>query len=246
MQRFVFFVALASTATLLGCGKAGSDLKKSVATAKERPADSGISKPATVQEIAPARLVIQVFQEDSNRGVAAQVSRLDDTGAAHFVVDVDDSGVARLPQPCTAEDRFAANPIVAAFLRVAPQPCAPTVTFRLYSAQTTYELIRVAENAEKAGNFSVAQANYGLAAERLQYSKPPEADKLKMLASRNVGKILGVDQPTVVVNGKSTLAPGMENKVREYQKKARIPVTGEIDPKTREALSREKVTTTLH
>lgn len=246
MQKHVLLAALALMGVLVGCGRSGNQGKSTTTAAEARPADTVTAKTSKAPESPPAPLLIQVFQEDSDSGVAAVVSRLDDTGATHFVADIDNTGIAKLPQPCAASDRFEASPKVAAFLRVAPQPCAPTVTFRLYSAQAAYELIRVAENDEKTGNLPAAQAKYGLAAERLQFSKPQEADKLKVLASKSVGKLLGVDQPTTVVDGKTTIAPLMVDRLKQYQRRANIPETGVIDRKTREALSREKATSVVH
>jgi putative peptidoglycan binding protein len=246
MSRRVLLPALALMGTLLGCNKSSSERNGNVPRIKGQPATTAVAEAATPQTSAPAALLIRVLQEDSDAGVAAVVSRLDDTGGAHFVADVDDTGIARLTQPCAAGDRFEANPKVEAFLRVAPQPCAQTVTFRLYSARATYELIRVAENDEKTGDFAAAQARYGLAAERLQFSKPLEADRVKTLASKNVGKLLGVDQPTTVVDGKHRISPMMVDQLRLYQQKANIPVTGVIDQRTRDALSREKATKIAH
>jgi hypothetical protein len=238
MQKLELLFTLACIAALAGCGKSGNESKKeAVAAAEAQLADT--AKP---EEAGPAALVIQVFQENSDAGVAAEVSRLDDTGAAHFVADIDDTGVAKLPQPCATSDRFEAKPRVEAFLRIAPQPCASIVTFRLYSAQAAYALISVAENDEKSGNFAAAQANYGMAAERLQFSKPAEAERLMELASRNAGKLLGVDQPTMFVNGKRTIAPLMVERLKLYQRNANIPVTGVIDQQTREALLRGTTT----
>lgn len=199
----------------------------------EKPKDGGAKTPASA-------LVIRVFREDSDSGIAAEIERLDDTGNPHFFATVDDSGIARLSQSCSASDRFQAEPRIEAYLRVAPQPCASTVTFRLYSAQATYEMIRVAENSERAGDFASAQANFGKAAERLQYSKPVEAENLRLHVNTNVGKLLGVEHPTANVNGKQSVSPQLSEKIKLYQQKTRLPVTGQIDKQTRDKLLTEK------
>jgi hypothetical protein len=198
-----------------------------------KPKESGAKTPASA-------LVIQVFREDSDSGIAAEIERLDDTGNPHYFATVDDSGIARLSQSCSASDRFQAEPRIEAYLRVAPQPCANTVTFRLYSAQATYEMIRVGENNERAGDFASAQANFGKAAERLQYSKPLEAENLRLRVNTNVGKLLGVQRPTANVNGKQSVSPQLSEKIKLYQQKARLPVTGQIDKQTRDKLLTEK------
>ena len=99
-------------------------------------------------------------------------------------------------------------------------------------------MIASAKSAEASGNFAAAQEHYGNAAERLRFSNPAEAERLQELAGKNVGKILGVDQPTTSVNGKSTITPALSNKLKLYQKQANIPVTGVIDQTTRRALAR--------
>ena len=200
----------------------------------ERPNNGGSVPPSA------SPLVIRVFREDADIGIAAEINRLDDTGTTHYYATVDDTGIAKLPQPCSASDRFQAEPKVEAYLRVAPQPCASTVTFRLYSAQATYDMIRIAENNERAGDFASAQANFGKAAERLQYSKPAEAEQLKLRVNANVGKLLGVERPTANVNGKQTVSPQLSEKIKLYQQNAHIPVTGQIDKQTRERLLREQ------
>jgi hypothetical protein len=199
----------------------------------EKPEDNGGKTPASA-------LVIQVFREDSDTGIAAQIDRLDDTGNPHYFATVDDSGIARLSQSCSAGDRFQAEPRVEAYLRVAPQPCRSTVTFRLYSAQATYEMIRIGENNERAGDFASAQANFGKAAERLQYSQPLEAEKLRLRVNVNVGKLLGVEHPTVAVGGKQAVSPQLSDKIKLYQQKAHLPVTGQIDKQTREKLTEKQ------
>jgi putative peptidoglycan binding protein len=234
-------IALAGTVlwSLSACGPSRDE------SPQKRPAEppkaQDTEKPKSGGSTTPASpLVIQVFREDADVGIAAEINRLDDTGTTHYFATVDDTGIAKLPQPCSVSDRFQAEPKIEAYLRVAPQPCASTVTFRLYSAQATYDMIRIAENDERAGHFASAQANFGKAAERLQYSQPLEAEKLKVRVNANVGKLLGVQQPTVNVNGKQTVSPQLSDKIKLYQQNAHLPVTGQIDNQTREQLLREK------
>jgi hypothetical protein len=240
-------LALAFTVTLMfvlnGCGNSESNREKTA----EKP-ESKVTIPATEKKPAEpepstaAALVIQVFQEDTTMGAAAVINRLDDTGTAHYVTDVDNSGVASIATPCMPGDRYQAEPKASVFLRVPPQPCASKVTFRLYSAQSARQLIIVAQNDEKAGNFASAQEKFSLAAERLQISQPAEADQMKVHASRNAGLILGVEHPTTTVNGKETVSPQTVEKLKLYQQKSNIPVTGVIDPKTGEALLKSRTT----
>jgi len=217
----------------------GNEPPRTPAAEPQRPQDT--PNPQNGGGTPPASpLVIQVFREDADVGIAADINRLDDTGNPHYYATVDDTGTTKLAQPCSASDRFQADPKVPAYLRVAPQPCASIVTFRLYSAQATEIMIRVAENDERAGDFASAQANFGKAAERLQYSKPLEAEQLKVRVNENVGKLLGVQHPTVSVNGKQTVSPQLSDRIKLYQENAHLPVTGQIDKPTRERLLREK------
>jgi hypothetical protein len=231
--------ALAFGSVLAGCNRSNEARTDTSTAAEAHATDAGIVEEPS-GTTTTAALTFQVFQEDSSVGVAAEVSRLDDTGTPHYVADIDDSGVVSLAQACNAGDRFEAKPKVEAFLRVTPQPCAPTVTFRLYTAQATYALIRLAEGDEQAGNFADAQAKYGLAAERLQVSLPHESERVKVLANRNVGKLLQVDQPIIFEGGKDKVSPQMVEKLEQYQIEANIPVTGIVDKTTRDSLLRAK------
>ncbi len=244
MQKRALAFAVALAVSLTGCGNSGSnrsetpskpETKEDLPSITEKQPEAPAPSPA-------AALLIQVFQEDTDMGAAAVINRLDDTGAPHYVTDVDNTGVASISTPCMPGDRYQAEPKASVFLRVAPQPCASKVTFRLYSAQATRQLIILAQNDEKAGNFVSAQEKFSLAAERLQISQPVEAGQMKVHASRNAGLILGVEHPTTTVNGKETVSPQTVEKLKLYQQKSNIPVTGVIDQKTREALLKSRAT----
>jgi hypothetical protein len=185
-----------------------------------------------------AALTIRVLREDRDDGVAATIGRLDDTNIEHYVVDVDDSGIARLTQPCTAGERFAAKPKVATYLRTAPQACAQTITFRLYGAQATYRLIQIADEATTAGDLVVAQANYGLAAERLRYAQPEESAHLTVLANATAGRILGVQAPTISQDGRDSVSHEMVDRLKTYQRATGLRESGVLDVATREAISK--------
>jgi hypothetical protein len=174
-----------------------------------------------------APLMFKVLKEDAATGVAAEIDRIDDTGASHYVVDVDDSGVAQLDKACGSTDRFSAQPKVASYLRASPQPCGPVVTFRLYSAQATYAMLQIADAASKSGDLGKAQAYYGLASDRLRYEQPQQASQAQILASVAAGRLLGVDAGT---------APAFANTLRAFQGANHLPITGELDAATQEKL----------
>jgi hypothetical protein len=244
MQKLELAFVVALMFAINGCGNSGSNRDKTPSkpeTKEAIPATTEKKPEAPEPALTPA-LVIQVFQEDTDMGAAAVINRLDDTGTAHYVTDVDNSGIANISMPCMPGDRYQPEPKASVFLRVAPQPCASKLTFRLYSAQSTRQLIILAQNDEKAGNFASAQEKFSLAAERLQISQPVEAEQMKVNASRNAGMILGVERPTTRVNGKEMVAPQTVEKLKLYQQKANIPVTGIIDQKTREALLKSRTT----
>jgi Putative peptidoglycan binding domain len=242
MPKLELAFAAALMFAINGCGNSGSNRGKTPAKpeTKEAIPVAAEKKPETHEPAPTVALVIQVFQEDTDMGAAAVINRLDDTGTAHYVTDVDNSGIANISMPCMPGDRFQPEPKASVFLRVAPQPCASKLTFRLYSAQSTRELIILAQNDENAGNFAFAQEKFSLAAERLQISQPLEAEQMKVHASRNAGKILGVQHPTTTVNGKEMVAPQTVEKLKLYQQQANIPATGIIDRKTREALLKSR------
>lgn len=196
------------------------------------PAEDAVASP--LSEVA---LTIRVLREDSDTGVAADVERIEDAGTRWFA-NVDDSGIAQLAQPCSPEQRFQASPKVPAFLRTAPQQCASTITFRLYGTAATYQLIRVGDTAARGGDLLVAQANYGLAAERLQWAHPDKAQNLQTLASAAAGRLLGVENPTVSVQGRLAVSPETIEALKDFQRGAALPPTGRLDTATREAMTR--------
>jgi hypothetical protein len=232
-----FWLAMASM--LGGCDRSSHEDSARVAE-PAHPAESAVdtSEPVGDAHAEPVALTIQVFREESATGVAAEIERLDDTNTGHHVASVGDSGVARLTQPCNDGERFAAKPMIAAFLRVAPEKCAKTITFRLHSAPATYALMRAGDDAVKTGDLLVAQANYGLAAERLRYAKPEEADRLEALATAAAGRILGVATPTITQGGKEVVSGEMAEKLRTFQRGAQLPESAVLDAATREAISK--------
>lgn len=230
-STYSILALLALVLMLAACGRGGQSEGPVPEAAEVAPATED-------PEIATAALTIRVLREDGDQGVAATIGRLDDTNVEHHVVDVDDTGIARLDAPCSEDDRFAAKPRVAAYLRTAPQRCAQTITFRLYSAQATYQLIQIADGAAKAGDLVVAQANYGLAADRLRYAKPEESARLRVLANAAAGRILGVQTLTTTQDGKETVSGEMVDKLKLYQRAAQLPESGELDAATRAAISK--------
>jgi hypothetical protein len=204
-----------------------------LASAAEAPAQppSGEAKPGK-----PAALTIQVFQETSTKGVAAEIDRIDDIGTVHFVANVDDSGITTVTPPCSQTDRFQAKPKVPAFLQVAPQTCSSTITFRLYSSLATRGLIKLGDQAASSGDLATAQADYGLAAERLQYSRPDDAQRLTALAAVAAARVLGATSGDIKEAGPQTVW-AISDPLKSYQRGAKIPETGELDATTRQSLS---------
>lgn len=240
-STYSILALLALVLMLTACGRGGqSEGPAPEATEAARAAEDPEEATAEPQQPsdAAAALTIRVLREDGDEGVAATIGRLDDTNVAHHVIDVDDTGIARLDDPCSEEDRFAAKPRVATYLRTAPQRCAQTITFRLYSAQATYQLIQIADEAAKGGDLVVAQANYGLAADRLRYAKPDESARLTVLANAAAGRILGVQTLTTTQDGKETVSGELVDKLKLYQRAAQLPESGELDAATREAISK--------
>jgi hypothetical protein len=223
-------------ALLAACGREPSE-SPPAAAAETAPAVSP-APPAAEPTGAPPGFTIRVFREDSDVGVEADVERLDDTGTAHWFADVGSSGIVTRDEPCEPNERFRATPKVPAFLKVEPEGCSITITFHLYGTDATYALVRIADNAANAGDLLVAQANYGLAAERLEYANPEEAQRLNVLAAAAAGRVLGVQTPTTTVNGTQVIAPETVEKLKTYQRQANLPDTGVLDAATREAISK--------
>jgi hypothetical protein len=243
MRRLAFVGALSVLMTLnFACRRDRGEEKGAANSKPIAPAPSEASAaPSGASAAQASGLIIRVLQGDSDAGMAAVVNLLESTGEARWIADVDDSGVARLAQACAAGERLEAKPMVVDFLHVAPQPCAAAVTFRFYTTQATDQLVVLAARHEKVGRYAAAQAAYGRAADRLEYSEPQKADRLRGLATRNVGRILGVERATLRVNGKDRLAPKMIDRLKAYQRRVRIPQTGVIDEATRDALYKDSL-----
>ena len=239
MRRGFVLTASVLIGSLAGCG-GGSNDDPQVEPAVEATVPEATTGPPTepAEAAEPGELTVQVFRESSDSGVASDIERLDDVGTLHWFADVGNSGVASLPQPCQAGERFQATPKVPDFLRAAPQPCAATITFRLHGTRATLALIQLADNATRTGDLLVAQANYGLAAERLQYANPDEARHLRVLAATAAGRILGVQNPTTSIDGQETISSEVADRLRTFQREAQLPQTGELDSATREAISK--------
>jgi hypothetical protein len=237
-QTLVLGTVLAALSAVPGCGRAPSNMTPLPVPQPATPATTPVMTPVETGHPRPAALTLQVYQEDTTTGVAAQIDRVDDTGTTHFFADVGDSGVATLTRPCSAGDRFAASPKIPAFLRVAPKVCATTITFRLYSAKATLELIRLADNASNAGDLANAQAYYGLSAERLRIANPQEAERLQGLANAAAARVLGVENAGTAIPDQGAATKEFTRKIKLYQHAGNLAETGVLDTATQVKLAR--------
>jgi hypothetical protein len=225
-------------ALLAGCGaeKPAVEMNSAELATPATPA-SAETAAAPVAEAQPAALVFRVIREGGG-GIDATINQLNPQGQQSFYATVDSSGEKALDKPCDAGQRFQAEPKVAAFLRGPAQECAGRVEFMLYSTQATLQFIKRGDDASKGGDLLVAQSNYGMAADRLQFAEPEKARQLRVLSTVAAGRALGVDQPVQGQGGAERPTTEFKDRVRVFQKENGIEATGELDARTRDSIGR--------
>jgi hypothetical protein len=180
---------------------------------------------------------VMVRQESSEKGVAADVFRLDDSNAQFFFVSVDDSGTSAPRKDCAAGDRFVVTPKTASYYATSPLTCAATLDFELSSVQAMDAVIKQADNLMNAGDFAKAQVYYSLAASRLSYAQPGAARELQNKAHIAAGRALQIEKPTVQVDNDEKFTEETKNKLKAFQSKHRLEQTGVLDTPTQTALA---------
>ena len=185
---------------------------------------------------------VHVAVADTGTGIPATVNLLDAAGntAATFA-KTNQQGDARVNRPCNPYDQFQVEPNVGAYLVQDPLPCATTLSFKVYSAQVAYEMIRTGDAAFTQGRFTEAHRNYMLAAERFRISDPKESVATNARAQLAAGQALGIQDPTASANGTLEHSPEAVAKLRSFQRESALPVTGVLDVKTSEALGQVSV-----
>jgi len=236
MRSSPIFIA-AFCGLLVACGKNEPvvDAQPAQAVPGTRAADG--AQPADMAPAATVALVFRVMREGGG-GIDATINQVSPKGELSYYVTVPDTGEKGLDKPCEAGQRFQAEPKVAAFLRGPTQDCAARVEFMLYSTQATLQIMKRGDDASAAGDLLVAQSNYGIAADRLQYARPEEARRLRVLSTVAAGRALGVTQPVQGAGGAEQPTVEFKDRVRLFQKENGIKETGELDARTRESISR--------
>jgi hypothetical protein len=204
----------------------------------EAAAPGGDAGAAAPQPATPPPLEFQV-KLDNGRGAEATINEVRPDNQRLFVADVPASGIVARDAACTSGQRFQAEPKVPGFLLTEILPCAPRVEFTLYSVQTMNAIINTGDFAMGSGNFQIAQSNYGLAADRIQYSDPERAQKLRGLAATAAGRLLGVDRPLDSTNTRPSVE--FSDRVRAFQSEHGLEATGELDSATRDSIGRIQV-----
>jgi hypothetical protein len=225
---------LAMIAVTSGCGEKASKTWVDPATPPSPPTTVPTGGP-TVQKISVRAVIVR--QESSEKGVAADIFRLDDNNARIFFVSVDDSGSSAPGKDCTAADRFVVAPKIASYYAMNPQSCAATLDFELSSVQAMDAVIKQADNFMNAGDFAKAQVYYSLAASRLSYAQPSEARELQNKAHIAAGRALQIPKPTVQVNSEEKFTEETKNKLKAFQSKRGLGQTGVLDTPTQTALA---------
>jgi hypothetical protein len=234
-MRAITLLPLVLCSLLAGCPDRKEPQHEAVAGAV--PAGPAERAAAPVSE---AGLTFSVTREDGG-GLDAKIFEVLSETETREVVEVPASGVVQLPQPCSQGQSFKAIPVVQNFELAAPQPCAARVDFVLLAPERTFSFMKAGDDAFTAGNFQLAQENFGRAADRIQYSSPKEAQRLRLLSTAAAGRVLGVENPVTTTdeNGQPTME--FKDRVRQFQRENGIAETGELDSNTRSSIGRMKM-----
>ncbi len=238
-----------TAALVLAIGSCGSAKQpgpgSSAAEASADPAAAAPAQPAAPAPVGPGGTVVEsvhVAIADTGTGIPATVNLLDAAGnKAAVFARTNQQGDAQVHRPCSPYDQFQVEPAVGAYLTQDPLSCASTLSFKVYSAQVAYDLIRTGDAAFNQGLFTEAHKNYSLAAERLRVSRPAEARTTSVRAQLAAGRALGMNDVKTTTNGTLELSPGAVNKLRSFQRESSLPVTGVLDAKTSETLDQVSV-----
>lgn len=203
------------------------------AAATAKPADAGTA--GSTGTVVVKKVV--VLQEGTKTGIPATISRIAPDEKKSYFSATDDHGLSTPNQPCAPTDRFDAEPSLPVYLKTSPRLCAEILSFSVPSAQATYALVILGNEARKANDFATAQLYYSQAASRLQASNVAESLLLNNQAKISAGKALGVARPTVNVNGEEVFTAETLGKLRAFQTKKNIAVTNTLDPATARALA---------
>jgi hypothetical protein len=221
---------------LVACGRTHEPRVEPAPAIEESSAVDAV--PQTDEATAP--LVFHVRREGGG-GIDALIKKLDLQDQATTYARVPATGIKIMDKACEAGERFRAEPMIDSFQLAAPQECNTRLEFTVLSTLTTFNLMKSGDEASAAGNFTLAQSNYGLAADRLAYAKPSEARRLRMLSTVAAGRVLGVTQPVKGVDGNEQPTVEFKDRVRVFQRDNGIEETGELDARTRESIGRMRL-----
>lgn len=232
MTRSLFAVWI--PVLLVACGR--TDDPAAPVAVEETKAEEAV--PEADETTAP--LVFRVKREGGG-GIDAIIKKLDLQDQATNYARVPATGIKVMDKACEPGERFRAEPMVDSFQLAAPQECNARLEFMVLSTHTTFNLMKSGEEASAAGNFTLAQSNYGLAADRLAYAKPTEAQRLRVLSTVAAGRVLGVTRPVKGADGKEQPTVEFKDRVRVFQRDNGIEETGELDARTRESIGRMRL-----
>jgi hypothetical protein len=234
MTRILF--AAWVTVLFAACGSTdGPSVERAPAVEESKPADA---VPHADESTAP--LVFHVKREGGG-GIDALIKKLDLQDRATTYARVPATGIKIMDKACEAGERFRAEPMIDSFQLAAPQECSTRLEFTVLSTLTTFNLMKSGDEASAAGDFTLAQSNYGLAADRLAYAKPAEARRLRVLSTVAAGRVLGVTKPVNGVDGREQPTEEFKDRVRGFQRDNGIEETGELDARTRESIGRMRL-----
>jgi hypothetical protein len=236
MMRIVW-VLVVVLLLLTACGRKTPSETMAV-EAQPASEDNSANTATPAAESPEAGPLVFVVMREGGGGIDATINQLDAEDKPTLYATVPSDGRKIMTKPCSAGERFRAEPVIEAFQIGAPQPCAPRVEFLLLDTRTTLQFMRRGDAATEAGDFQLAQTNYGIAADRLAYAKPADSRKARVFAAVAAGRVLGVAQPVEGADGKEQPTVEFKDRVRMFQRENGIEQTGELDARTRESIGR--------
>jgi peptidoglycan hydrolase-like protein with peptidoglycan-binding domain len=202
-----------------------------------QPANSATADAGDAATTAAAPLVISVVSEDGE-ALDADIYLARAADAFDAFTHVARPGPKALGTPCEPGQRFQARPVIEDFRQGKLVDCAPRLDFVMYSVQRTFNISREGQQALDRGDLLLAQERLGLAADRYEFTAPAQARRLRLMSTAAAGRLLGVADPIDSQGAQPVPSEELRQRVRAFQAEHALQATGELDARTRAALSR--------
>ena len=186
---------------------------------------------------------IEIVDEIS-RPVMAKLELVDSKDSETFLDNTDEQGIAEPNKPCPPGTRVRVYPMISQYLAQRRYPtCASKMRIILRLAGIASQMAKIGNAAIQDQKYGRATLVYTDAAYRLTTVDPITAAKFESKAYESASKIFpGIKffayDPK---QQKEALTTDGVDAIKKYQQEHKLPVTGQIDVRTTQALAGESV-----